>query len=297
MNIYLFRLSQAIRYGWKDAKTIALKHNVSRVRVYFDILRCFACYRLRSLQYVRDDFWVLNKEEKEEKGNKYRIINTKTDEWTVESYENRKFLNKWKNYRWDLSGEKYHKRLMAYTHRYNMGKNCIVHHDVILERQHGLDGRITIGNNVLLAKHVYIDYSGEVTVSDNVKLSAGVTIESHSHVFSPGSSEYKAIPTKIVIEDGVWVGQKAIICEEVKIIGRYAQIGAGSVVRHAIPPYAIVAGNPAKIVGFLFSPEEVEDFEQDKYSESERTNIERYRKLYDKYFINRMSVIKKLLNN
>jgi len=252
---------------------------------------------LRALQYVRDDFWTLNKEEREEKGNKYRVFNTKMDEWTVESYENRKFLCKWNSYRWELSGERYHKRLLAYTNRYNMGKNCIIHHDVVLERQHGLDGRIIIGNNVLLAKHVYIDYSGEVSISDNVKISAGVTIESHRHEFVPGSKEYKPIPTKIVIQDGAWIGQKAIICEDCKCIGRYAQIGAGSIVRNQIPPYAIVAGNPAKIVGFLFTPEEVEQFEQDKYPENERTELERYKKLYEKYFINRITEIKKLLNN
>jgi acetyltransferase-like isoleucine patch superfamily enzyme len=249
------------------------------------------------LQYVRDDFWALNKEEREEKGNKYRVFNTKIDEWTVESYENRKFLCKWNSYRWELSGERYHKRLLAYTNRYNMGKNCIIHHDVVLERQHGLDGRIIIGNNVLLAKHVYIDYSGEVCISDNVKISAEVTIESHRHEFIPGSKESRAIPTKILIEEGVWIGQKVIVCEEVKKIGRFAQIGAGSVVRNAVPPYSLVAGNPAKIVGFLYTPEEVDEFERDKYQDDEKTNIEIYRKQYDKYFINRISEIKKLLNN
>lgn len=291
MNIYLFRLYQTIRFGWKDAKNIVLKHNVSRLRVYLDILRCFSYYRMRSLQYVREDFWVLNKDEREEKGNKYRIINTKTDEWTVESYENRKFLNKWKNYRWELSGEKYHKRLMAYTNRYNMGKNCIVHHDVVLERQHGLDGRITIGNNVLLAKHVYIDYSGEVTVSDNVKLSAGVTIESHSHEFSPGANEYKAIPTSVTIEEGVWVGQKAMICDSCKTIGRYAQIGAGAVIRTSIPPYSIVIGNPAKIVGFVLNPDEVEVFEEKNFP-NDPIDLEQYNKSYEKYFITRIKEIK-----
>ena len=85
-------------------------------------------------------------------------------------------------------------------------------------------------------------------LSDNVKVSAGVTIESHRHEFDPVKHEYLAVPTGIVIEEGVWIGQRAIICEGVKRIGRYAQIGAGAVVIKDVPDGAIMAGVPAKVL-------------------------------------------------
>jgi acetyltransferase-like isoleucine patch superfamily enzyme len=51
-----------------------------------------------------------------------------------------------------------------------------------------------------------------------------------------------------VIEDDVWIGFSASIMKGVKI-GRGAIIGAGSMVTKDVPPYAIVAGNPAQTIG------------------------------------------------
>jgi len=59
--------------------------------------------------------------------------------------------------------------------------------------------------------------------------------------------------TKCVIENDVWVGQGAIILPSVKKIENGAIIGAGSVVTKNVPPFAIVAGNPAKIIGHRFN--------------------------------------------
>lgn len=58
----------------------------------------------------------------------------------------------------------------------------------------------------------------------------------------------------IIIEDDVWIGMDAIILSGVKV-SKGAVIGAGSVVTKDVPPYAIVAGNPAKIVKYRFNNE------------------------------------------
>lgn len=55
----------------------------------------------------------------------------------------------------------------------------------------------------------------------------------------------------IIIEDDVWIANKSIILSGVTI-GRGAIVGAGSVITKDIPPYAIVAGNPAKIIKYRF---------------------------------------------
>ena len=53
----------------------------------------------------------------------------------------------------------------------------------------------------------------------------------------------------ILIEEDAWIGANALILPQVKKIGRGAIIGAGSVVTRDVEEYAIVAGNPAKVIG------------------------------------------------
>lgn len=56
----------------------------------------------------------------------------------------------------------------------------------------------------------------------------------------------------IIIEDDVWIGYGCIVLSGVHI-GKGAVIGAGSIVTQNIPPYAIAAGNPAKVIRYRFS--------------------------------------------
>lgn len=55
----------------------------------------------------------------------------------------------------------------------------------------------------------------------------------------------------IVIKDDVWVGANSLILSGVTI-GQGAVVAAGSVVTKDVPPYAIVGGNPAKIIRYRF---------------------------------------------
>lgn len=54
-------------------------------------------------------------------------------------------------------------------------------------------------------------------------------------------------------------------------------------------------GNPAKIIGFLYSPEEMVEFEKKMFDETERTPIEQYKKNYEKYYLNRWKEIKEFV--
>ncbi len=64
----------------------------------------------------------------------------------------------------------------------------------------------------------------------------------------------------IIIEDDVWIGCRAIILSGVRI-GQGAVIAAGAVVTKDIPPYAIVAGNPAKIIRYRFSDDIIKNLQ------------------------------------
>jgi serine acetyltransferase len=61
----------------------------------------------------------------------------------------------------------------------------------------------------------------------------------------------------IVIENDVWIGAKSTIMSGVKI-SNGAVVGAGSLVSKDVPPYAIVVGNPAKIIKYRFSEEQIQ---------------------------------------
>ncbi len=67
--------------------------------------------------------------------------------------------------------------------------------------------------------------------------------------------------TNLVIGHGVWIGQGVIILPKVKSIGNGAIIGAGTVLTKDVLPYSIVAGNPAKIIGFRFDIETINKLE------------------------------------
>jgi acetyltransferase-like isoleucine patch superfamily enzyme len=59
----------------------------------------------------------------------------------------------------------------------------------------------------------------------------------------------------VVIRDNVWIGKSCIVFPGVKI-GEGSVISAGSVIRTHVPPYSVVAGNPAKVMFRLKKPEE-----------------------------------------
>lgn len=105
-----------------------------------------------------------------------------------------------------------------------------------------------IGNFVSIANHVVI--GGGRHPMEWVGMSP-VFYEGRDSVKAKFSTHERPAVKRILIGHDVWVGHSAIILPGVSI-GHGAVIGAGAVVTKAVPPYAIVAGNPAKIIRFRF---------------------------------------------
>lgn len=95
----------------------------------------------------------------------------------------------------------------------------------------------------------------------------------------------------VVVEEDVWIAAHVTLLSGCHL-GRGCEVGSGSVIRGNIPPYAVVLGNPAKIVGFRFTPEEIIEHEKMQYEEQDRLPVELLQKNYDKYFLNRIKEIK-----
>ena len=81
---------------------------------------------------------------------------------------------------------------------------------------------------------------------------------------------------KTIIGNDVWIGDQCFIKAGVKV-GDGAVIGAHAVVTHDVPPYAIVAGNPAKILRYRFSEEEISALLQTKWWEWSDEEIKKNR--------------------
>ena len=121
-----------------------------------------------------------------------------------------------------------------------IGKNCV------------------IGQNIFIGKGVKI--GSNVKIENNVSLFEGVTLEDDvfcgpssvfTNVINPRSCvsrKHEFKPT--LVKEGATIGANAtIICGNT--IGKYAFVGAGSVVTKSVPDYALVYGNPGRIQGWV----------------------------------------------
>ena len=79
----------------------------------------------------------------------------------------------------------------------------------------------------------------------------------------------------IVVEDDVWICDKATILSDVHI-GQGAVVAAGAVVTKDVPPYAIVGGVPAKVIKYRFEPEMIEELLKIDYSKLTKEDIEKH---------------------
>jgi acetyltransferase-like isoleucine patch superfamily enzyme len=92
--------------------------------------------------------------------------------------------------------------------------------------------------------------NGRVTIGDYAFISYHVVIADSPHAAPPGSREgAETARGDIEIGDNVWIGVRAVIAGAVTI-GEGAVIGAATYVDFDVPPYAIVAGNPSRVVGW-----------------------------------------------
>lgn len=247
------RLKNVFLYGWKDTAEISQETGRNRIGLFLDMLSCYLKYYVFGYQYKKMKLYSVHGEERKAICLKLQQENKKLIQWQNEFYDNYQFLNKWSRLKYEQSPDLQKKKWAAYTKRYGFGKNCVIGHDVLLERHHHLDGTISVGDNVLLSKNAFLDYSGELIIHDNVKLSNGVIIETHDHEFfsNPNASVKKVIPTKLVISEGAIIGARAIILPSCHYIGKHARVGAGAVVTKDIPDYAVAVGVPAKVVRVL----------------------------------------------
>jgi len=106
--------------------------------------------------------------------------------------------------------------------------------------------------SVYIAPNVLIDTSfpEHIVIADNVYITRGAKVICHTS-FTPPAQAYVGVEYRIgevVLEEGAYLGVNAIVLPGVRV-GRCAIVGAGAVVTRDVAPYAIVGGNPARVIG------------------------------------------------
>ena len=152
----------------------------------------------------------------------------------------------------------------------------------------------------ILKGFIFINHKGRFFFHKGSSAARNLTVVTDSHIRAVGKFfkdkelfyQFKDnISADVIVEEEVWLGTNVTLLPGTKV-SRGATIGAGSVIRGTIPPYAIVMGNPAKITGFCFTPEEIIEHEKVLYSEEDRLPIELLEKNYEKFFLKRLKEIK-----
>ncbi len=124
------------------------------------------------------------------------------------------------------------------------GKKFSVGRDVTLLAPN----RLTVGNDVYLAKGTWLNAFGNVEIEDEVLTGPYVVIASSNHGFKDDSCRFGGIhPSPIKIGRGSWIGTHVVIAAGVSI-GRGNLIGANAVVTKDTPDNVFVAGVPAKVI-------------------------------------------------
>lgn len=111
--------------------------------------------------------------------------------------------------------------------------------------------RLEIGNFVSIAEDVFFVLGGNHPY--NILSTYPLSVElSNFQIDTNNLYHIENTNGPIIIQDDVWIGTKAIIMSGVKI-SQGAIIAAGAVVTKDVPPYAIVGGNPARIIKYRFN--------------------------------------------
>lgn len=160
--------------------------------------------------------------------------------------------------------------------------------------------RVFLYDNVVMKSFSVISISGKFVMKKNAGASSGLLVITGNHQRKVGNlfigdafSHENDIEQDVIVEEDAWLGANVTLLSGITV-GRGATVGAGAVCLKSVPPYSVVMGNPAKVIGFNFTPEEIIEHEKQIYPVEERIPIEILEKNYKKYFLDRLQEIKSI---
>lgn len=114
----------------------------------------------------------------------------------------------------------------------------------------------------------FISNEGKLIVKRGAAIGANTTVITGNHVptvgipeFFLGTAHINDLEGDIIVEEGAWIGANVTLLRGAKI-RRGAVVGACSLVNKEVPPYAVVAGVPAKIIATTFTIDQILEHEK-----------------------------------
>lgn len=111
-----------------------------------------------------------------------------------------------------------------------------------------VNGTLVVRNGTMIHAPTYIFVGKRVEIGERCLLARGITImDTDWHKLGNGDEKPKQQAKEVIIKDHCWIGQNVVILKGVTI-GEGAVVGANSIVTKDVPPRAMVAGNPARVI-------------------------------------------------
>lgn len=123
----------------------------------------------------------------------------------------------------------------------SIGQNVVIKQSVNIK----YPWKLFIGDNTWIGELVWIDNLANVTIGKNVCISQGAMLLTGNHNFTKTS--FDLIVKEITIDDGVWIGARAVVCPGV-VCQTHSVLTALSLANKNLDSYTIYQGNPAAAV-------------------------------------------------
>ena len=141
-----------------------------------------------------------------------------------------------------------------------------------------------------------ITFTGKFIMKKFSGAAPGLTVVTGNHTPTVGIP-YFLLPLSrvndkeqdVIVEEDVWLGANVTLLAGVTV-GRGAVVGACTVVTKSVPPYAVVVGNPAKIIAAKFTLDEILKHESLIYPEEERYSREFITTIYNRFFSDKRTI-------
>lgn len=169
-------------------------------------------------------------------------------------------------------------------------KWCKMHPDSCMIPMNKFDfGHVEVGKGSYGELNV-VDFGGECILRIGNYVSIGQNVafilnaEHHTNHISTYPYKVRLLHTEssesfgkgnILVQDDAWIGYGSTILSGVTI-SQGAIVAAGSVVTKDVPPYAIVGGNPAKVIKYRFEKELIEELLKVDYSKLDKEDVEKH---------------------
>lgn len=138
----------------------------------------------------------------------------------------------------------YRNWILRHVYLMRMSKNVVLYGGFEIR----FPWKIEIGEGTIIGDECKLDGRNGITIGKNVNFSTGAWIWTEQHDINDPMFASNHSGGPVVIYDRAWVSSRSVILPD-NTIGEGAVIAAGAVVTKDVPPYAIVGGVPARIIG------------------------------------------------